>query len=307
MSEAEALAQRLSPKPVRSGRGWLVPCVAHDDSKPSLHISQGESGKPLLHCFAGCDGRDVIHALRRMGLWPAAESTGERSPVRGHNRPTGAEVRTSGQVSPRESRDYCRQLWRQASQSGPVLDAYLRSRGLAVTVPPSIRLHPALLHKPSGQRLPAMLAAVQGPDGAIPGLHRTYLRADGSGKADVEPAKMMLGSCAGGAVRLSAAGEALQVAEGIETALALLQATGQPTWAALSTAGLTALALPSCVRSVVICADHDANGAGQRAAEQAAQRWIAEGRTVRIALPPQPGRDFADVLAGQALVTGAAA
>jgi phage/plasmid primase-like uncharacterized protein len=51
------------------------------------------------------------------------------------------------------------------------------------------------------------------------------------------------------------------------------------------------------VRRVIVLADHDANGAGQRAARTAAQRWIREGRKVRIALPPAKG-DFNDMLAG---------
>ena len=47
-------------------------------------------------------------------------------------------------------------------------------------------------------------------------------------------------------------------------------------------------------------ADHDANGTGERAAHDAAARWLAEGRRVRIAMPPEPGADFNDVLIGRA-------
>ncbi len=94
--------------------------------------------------------------------------------------------------------------------------------------------------------------------------------------------------------------QTLLVGEGVETCLAAMQATSQPAWAALSTAGLVALALPASVRSVVILADHDPSGAGERAARTAAARWLAEGRRVRIALPPEPGADFADVLLGRA-------
>jgi putative DNA primase/helicase len=54
------------------------------------------------------------------------------------------------------------------------------------------------------------------------------------------------------------------------------------------------------VRHVIILADNDPNGAGERAARKAAARWLAEGRRVRIAMPPEPGSDMADVLAGRA-------
>jgi hypothetical protein len=49
---------------------------------------------------------------------------------------------------------------------------------------------------------------------------------------------------------------------------------------------------------VIICADNDANGVGQRAAKTAAERFLAEGRRVRIALPPKSGIDFNDLLRG---------
>ena len=49
---------------------------------------------------------------------------------------------------------------------------------------------------------------------------------------------------------------------------------------------------------VLICSDNDPNGTGQRASQSAADRFLAEGRRVRIALPPEPGVDFNDVLRG---------
>jgi putative DNA primase/helicase len=101
-------------------------------------------------------------------------------------------------------------------------------------------------------------------------------------------------------VRLAPAAETLLIGEGIETALAAMQATAQPAWAGLSTSGMVALRLPPIVCTVVILADHDRSGAGERAARTAAQRWLAEGRRVRIAMPPEPGTDMADVLAGRA-------
>ena len=86
------------------------------------------------------------------------------------------------------------------------------------------------------------------------------------------------------------------VAEGIETALSAMTATAMPAWAALSASGMKALILPSIVRTVIILADHDLSGAGEHAARTAAARWLAEGRRVRIAMPPVPGTDFNDVL-----------
>jgi putative DNA primase/helicase len=126
-------------------------------------------------------------------------------------------------------------------------------------------------------------------------IHRTFLSRDGKSKAPVDPQKMMLGPCRGGAVRLTPLSEVLMVGEGIETCLAARQATGHAVWAALSTSGLPALDLPAKVRDVIVLADGD--DAGEAAARTAAQRWKRDGRRVRIARPPN-GIDFNDMLLG---------
>jgi putative DNA primase/helicase len=141
-----------------------------------------------------------------------------------------------------------------------------------------------------------MVALVtRGTDGKPVGIHRTYLSRDGGGKAPVTPQKMMLGPCGGGAVRLGPAINSLMIAEGIETALSAMQATGCSAWAALSTAGMRSVDLPPVVREVIVLADGDE--AGETAAKAAALRWRREGRRVRIARPPA-AVDFNDVLKG---------
>jgi putative DNA primase/helicase len=91
------------------------------------------------------------------------------------------------------------------------------------------------------------------------------------------------------------AGVELLISEGIETTLAAMQLFGLPGWAAICAPGIEALELPTEVRAVAIAADNDVSGTGQRAALSAQARWMAEGHSVRILLPPNPG-DFNDVL-----------
>jgi putative DNA primase/helicase len=143
-----------------------------------------------------------------------------------------------------------------------------------------------------------MVARVDNLDGELIGIARTWLYRDAA-RIWRRRDRAMLGRAAGGAVRLAPATEALMVGEGIETAMAATTATAMPACAALSTSGMMALRLPAIVRTVIILADNDASGAGARAARTAAQRWLGEGRRVRIAMPPQPGTDMPDVLAGR--------
>ena len=49
--------------PRRSGDSWTARCPAHDDSTPSLSISEGDDSRVLLHCQAGCTLDAVLSAL----------------------------------------------------------------------------------------------------------------------------------------------------------------------------------------------------------------------------------------------------
>jgi phage/plasmid primase-like uncharacterized protein len=143
-----------------------------------------------------------------------------------------------------------------------------------------------------------MVALVtHGTDGIPVAVHRTFLALDGKGKAPVDPAKMMLAPCRGGAVRLGRVqpDQWLIIAEGIETTLTVMEACGLPGWAALSASGIRSLILPPEASMVLICADNDANGTGQRAVKCAAERFLRESRRVRVAVPPKVGTDFNDL------------
>jgi len=191
-----------------------------------------------------------------------------------------------------------RRIWDQSSAAdGTLVQRYLHSRGITILPPSSIHFHPALKHQ-SGHSFPGIVAAVEDRAGRFVGVHRIFLRPDGSAKASIEPAKMSLGSLAGGAVRLaSKLADIVVLTEGIEDGLSIAQATGLAVWAVLGTSGLRAVELPDAVREVIIAADNDEPG--EKAALDAAQRFLAEGRRVKIARPSK-GSDFNDLLRGVA-------
>jgi len=283
-----AIAKALGGQ--KAGGGWLARCPAHDDRKPSLSIREGDDGKVLVHCHAGCDQSEVIAALRSRGLWPdigrcqggANRSLPDRA--RSNRLDSDVEKRTGAAL----------RIWQATTPaSGTLVEVYLQSRGIRIPPPVSVRFHAGLKH-PSGGTWPAMVSLVtRGTDDMPLAIHRTFLARDGAGKARVQPDKMMLGPCRGGAVRLGMPDNVLMVGEGIETCLAATYAKGIPAWAALSTAGLRALELPADVCEVIVLADGDEPG--ETAARDCTRRWKREGRRVRIARPPQ-GLDFNDML-----------
>jgi putative DNA primase/helicase len=234
-------------------------------------------------------------ALRARGLWGTA-GTDRETALGGENRCVADAERSRA-----ERTEAALAIWNDASPApGTPAQDYLAKRGLQLSTPSSLRFHPRLKH-PTGGIWPGMVALVtRGGDRMPVAIHRTFLARDGSAKAPVEPAKMMLGPCRGGAVRLSAHSSVLMVGEGIETCLAALQATGHPAWAALSTSGLRSLELPDEVNEVVVLADGDEPG--EAAARSCALRWSRKDRRVRIARPPR-GMDFNDLLLRDSLLS----
>jgi len=137
------------------------------------------------------------------------------------------------------------------------------------------------------------VARVEGPGGLL-GLHLTTLEPDGRGRREKKLAKGSKPKS--GAIRLFPLeeGQPLALAEGIETALAVREATGWPVWATMAAPFMKEVIVPHEVKEVVVCADHDK--AGIDAAHALARRLLREGRRVRMAVPPVEGADWLDVL-----------
>jgi hypothetical protein len=238
----------------------------------------------LVKCHRGCDPRQIVTALRQAGHWP--ESADDQA------RGATADER---QRREEETRRYLLSIWRSAQAiTDTPAEIYLRERGIRGELPPTLR-YAVLKHTDTGLMLPAMVAAVQAPDRSICGLHRTYLRADGQGKAPVTKPRKMLGRFMGGAIRFAAAGPEMAIGEGIETTLSYAQATGIPSWAAICTSGMRAIVLPPLPMAAVVHLLIDLDPAGEEAAQAAADRLSREGRKVKLARPVV-GKDFNDAL-----------
>jgi putative DNA primase/helicase len=208
-------------------------------------------------------------------------------------RPAVAASTAQHEPVPSRTMDLARAIWREAvAPSGTLAETYLAARGLALPPDAPLRFHPAC---PRGaERWPAMLALMTDPATAQPcGVHRIFLAHDGMGKAPGN-AKMMAGNA--GVIRLMPDDEVttgLGIAEGIETALAVMQRAGwAPVWAATSAGAIRGFPVLPGIEALTVFADMD--GPGLEAARACCRAWAAAGREARLLAPP--AGDWDDVL-----------
>jgi hypothetical protein len=304
---AETWVPRLFPNGRRVGDEWRLANIkgAPPRKQGSCVIALKGEHAGDWHDFDGNQGGGPLSTIeegtRRTGrdlLAYAADLAGW-SP--------GAPIRQAPPPAKPE-RDTAREIAFILDHATPVAgtpaEAYLRGRGLAVPEGADLLAHLDLTHWETKSGYPALIGIVRDRAGNIVAIHRTYLQSDADqpdkvAKASVTKPRMMLGKTGGGAVRLAPLGQSgvLALSEGIETGLAVMAACpGLAVWATLSTSGLEQVQLPAEAKRIIILADHDTSGAGLRAAESTARRLRAEGREVAIALPPEAGHDFNDVL-----------
>ena len=283
---ARAICDALSGR-WHGGYG-LAYCPAHPNTRtPALSLKDGRDGKLLVYCHAGCTGNDVLAALRARDILPGVSDW----------KPDPCEVerrRAEREGKAHRRTEQAKRCWTEAVPISETLaERYLQARGITCQLPPTLRFHPHCWHGPTATKLPALVAAV-GVGRKITGVHRTYLAEPGA-KAFGKESKLMLGRCAGGAVRLSGGPGPLVVAEGIETGLSLLsglQDASPRVWAALNTSGMSGLVLPPDPGELVLAPDGDAPG--REAANKLAARATTKGWRVRIMRCPDDS-DWNDV------------
>lgn len=279
------------------------PCPLCNDPKADNRFSvKWVKKKELFYCRICKVGGDVIRLVERVEHVDFKEAvkilTRDDCPRSAPTAPP-AKPQKSDAERTRDAVD----KWRKARPApGTLVEVYLRSRGITIPPPLTLRFERSVWHPESDDYWPAMIGIVWNADRTPIAIHRTFLARDGNGKAPVTPQKKMLGPVSGGCVRLAAAIDGhIGVGEGLETCsaameLAAMQGIPLPVWSALSAPGIESLNLPDDIEHVTVLADNDANGRGEDAARDAGRRWQREGRTVKIARPPVGVKDFADLL-----------
>ena len=297
------LAPTLEQALARPGRH--VPCPVHgghDGFRVFRDVNQTGSGI-CNTCGSLRDGFALLTWANNWGFREALHAVASDLRLDAGGSWTAPNPRTK--PSPAPCRDVegaeaaLRRVWSQTldptdAQARP-LQRYLLRRGIdAEPDPRVVRFHPALGYfDQAGHRIgiyPALVARVSDAAGRPVSLHRIYLDQEGC-KASVEsPKKMMtpLAPVLGGAIRLYPAGVTLGIAEGIETALVIRQRTEMPVWSGVSATLLERFEPPPGVSLVVVWADLDVSGAGERAALGLRDRLLVRGLQVAVHVPKGP-------------------
>jgi hypothetical protein len=229
------------------------------------------------------------------------------------------ERRQASEIAKRQSEDQRRAEERKSAaataiflraevhlRGTPAAD-YLKGRGIDLgelaRQPRCLRFAPALWNEESGRTWPALVAAIDPPQGPVCAVHRTWLEVLNNGrvrKAPLAAPKKVLGRYAGGAIRLwrgysekphsrPEPGEWLMVSEGIEDGLS--GAIARPkfrTWAAVSVSNMGSIELPAAFDGVLLLAQNDKEPQAIKALEAAIANFQRQGKRVRlIRVPPE--------------------
>lgn len=328
-AQPEAVVRELLPGGHREGNEWVAPSV-DGNSRRALSIKirgscagvwgqfdgtliLGKTTGDLLDLaahvrFANDKKAAYAWALQYLGLATGGPQTRPQTPP---PPPSVAADPHDGATRAAALRLF---LSAQATLRNTPAFSYLKARGIDLAElgrqPRALRFHPSCKCIEAGAELPAMLAAISGPNGEHLATHRTFLAEQGGiwMKAPLRSPKKVLGSYAGGTIRLwrggsgrplSAAPElgTIVIAEGIETALSIAVACPEyRVLAAVSVSNLGRIILPASALDIVLAADSDPPGSPAAVAlQRAVDRLLAEGRSVRIARSSR-GHDFNDGL-----------
>ncbi len=296
----------------RDGEEFRGLCPFHKETTASFYVNDAKGRYYCFGCEASGDALEWLMQSESVDFKTALSLLRERAgQVEMPDDYAPAPIPAAVQREKSETETaWLMRAWAEASSiSGSLAASYLSARGIdprriPVKAFSYLRFETSSLHKETGKRFAAMLGYIANGAGELIGLHRTYLECrtvhDGAVracKAPVQPAKKMFGRFGGGAIPLCAPASRLLLAEGIETALSVHQATKLPVWAALSLGNLSAVELPVCVKEVVLCADSDSKD--EQRFEAALSKAVVLhgllGRKVLIARA-KAGCDFNDML-----------
>lgn len=191
------------------------------------------------------------------------------------------------------------------------VEHYLKSRGIHEMPELSVKFSNSEFDHAYNRSFSCMYAVATDEAMNIVYTHKTYL--ENGAKAHVDVNKKMetvnkhnkpCNSCghehaANVAVRMFSCDDVLGISEGIESALSAKQMFGFPVWSVLNTSIMKEFKAPVGVKTLIIYADNDKNGAGLAAAYTCANKNLLSRNDVSkvvIRAPSVKGKDFNDML-----------
>lgn len=314
----ETILRELAPEtvPALERRGRHVPCPVHG-GKDGYRVFPDVNDTGGCMCNTCGSKPDGIAHLRWLKGWSFVETCQYVAQVIGSDAGY-VDGKTAPAVSTRQSpassekedrereeknaklREQLSAVWSGrmdlSDKDAEPARLYLARRGLSFEYAfqsPVLAFHPALAYydydksskKPQFMgEYPAIIAAVTDQSGKPCTLHRTYLSESGHKAPVPEPKKLMAypsdRSVSGGAVRLMKADQpVIALTEGIETALAVIEATGGqlPVWPALTATLLTNVQIPGRVENAIIYGDLDRSNAGYEAISELKKKLWEKG------------------------------
>lgn len=332
-----ALCKHLLPPPGghRAGNYWMAKNpTRHDKHAGSFWVSiaggaagawrdeaTGDKGDviKLIQYIHGSDLKEALKWARGwLGLGDMPEPKRRELVLQAQGRAEAEERRAAQALLDDQRRAKGAWLHCKPSLLGTVAETYLAGRGIRLAdlprQPGALRFSPNQKHGESGQRWPAIVAAMIGANNGFVAIHRTFLAPDGSGKAPIEPQRKIwprykgTGACIHlwrgetGVSHIEAAKQGLWdtlvITEGLEDGLSVVVACPEyRVWVAGTLGNIAEIRLPECCGEVIVCADNDW---GKPEAKAALDRGLAallrQGRRqVKLAHSPV-GKDVNDAL-----------
>jgi phage/plasmid primase-like uncharacterized protein len=335
----ESLAPELGPAIGARGKGVACPHHASKAKKPNglraffKHTAKGttkETGGMVCNtCGVFANGFSTLMWARGWTFPGAVEAVADW--LGGVSKPRtpeeiAADARRRAQAEAKARREtarldkFYRRILNEVLKGTVRLDhpsaapgrLYLHNRG--ITAPhysPAVRFHPALEYRDDNgtviDRLPAIVLRFDTSDWKPGTLHRIYTTSHGAKLEELDDRKKMMPhpsdrELSGGAIRLTAPSETLGVTEGYENAEAVMALFPVNCWSLYSRTLMESFVPPMGVKRVIIFADRDASGAGEKSARILLERLWALGIKAEIRLPPIPipdgskGVDWLDFL-----------
>ena len=248
------------------------------------------------------NGWDFSTTLKEVAKYVSIPQSYVAAPV--HHLPQRAKEVEADEDAVNKARKSLNDVWRKSigcdERDAEPARLYFARRGISIAIPDEIRFHRSLGYYDGDKKVgnfPALLVMISDVKGNPVTIHRTYLTNEGK-KADVGSPKKMMSyppdrKIVGSAIRFQADTQSgiLLVAEGLETALAVMEGTNFPVWCTGNAHLLENFVPPEWAKQIFVFADKDKpsqqhpKGHGQEAATRLVRRIWGMGIKCSAVVP----------------------